>query len=242
MGVVTGLDAAGRLISQPAHRQRTIGSDRMISLVVHNMQGSEVGTYEFDPADLAPGINKQLLHDVIVMYESKSSCRHGAQKNRHEVSGSTKKLFRQKGTGNARVGPSGLRFVSAADVAFRVAQGLGLSVAEEGCQARDPHGSVEQVSRRRGDRSRQSAVDRNQDQCRRRHAESFGRGKASVLLTIAALDDTIWRSGRNIELLQIAPARELNAYDLLHQKRFVITREALDQLRASRTENDEEAN
>ncbi len=42
----------------------------MASFVVHDVSGSEVGSYEFDPAELASSINKQLLHDVVVMYEA----------------------------------------------------------------------------------------------------------------------------------------------------------------------------
>ena len=42
----------------------------MISVPIHNKNGQEVGTYEFDPQDLASDVNKQLLHDVVVMYET----------------------------------------------------------------------------------------------------------------------------------------------------------------------------
>jgi len=76
----------------------------MISVPVVNMSGSQVGTYEFDPADLASGINKQLLHDVVVMYQANRRVGTVRQKSRGEVAGSTKKLFRQKGTGRARAG------------------------------------------------------------------------------------------------------------------------------------------
>lgn len=76
----------------------------MISVPVKDMSGAELGTYEFDPAELAPGINKQLLHDVVVMYEANRRVGTVRQKSRGEVIGSTKKLYRQKGTGRARMG------------------------------------------------------------------------------------------------------------------------------------------
>ncbi len=56
------------------------------------------------PAAIAPKINKQLLHDAVVMYLSCQRQGTKKTKGRGEVSGSTKKLYRQKGTGNARVG------------------------------------------------------------------------------------------------------------------------------------------
>ena len=83
----------------------------MISLPIYDRAGTQVGSYEIDPASLAPRINKQLLHDVVVMYQA--SRRQGTHKtkSRGEVAGSTKKLYRQKGTGNARAGSrrSGVR-------------------------------------------------------------------------------------------------------------------------------------
>ena len=76
----------------------------MISVPVKDMSGNEVGTYEFDPAELAPEINKQLLHDTVVMYEANRRVGTSATKSRGMVKGSTKKLYRQKGTGRARMG------------------------------------------------------------------------------------------------------------------------------------------
>src|SRR5207342_1873053 len=76
-----------------------------ISLSVVNTQGHSVGTVEVDPADLGGKINKQLLHDVVLQYLANQRTGTHSTLRRGEVAGSTKKLFRQKGTGNARVGP-----------------------------------------------------------------------------------------------------------------------------------------
>src|SRR5207248_8514468 len=77
----------------------------MITLNVLNRQGDKVGTVEVDPAELGGKINKQLLHDVVLMYLANQRAGTHSTLRRGEVAGSTKKLFRQKGTGNARVGP-----------------------------------------------------------------------------------------------------------------------------------------
>src|SRR5437660_4902420 len=69
-----------------------------------NAQGQTVGTVEVDPADLGGKINKQLLHEVVLMYLANQRAGTHSPGRRGEVAGSTKKLFRQKGTGNARVG------------------------------------------------------------------------------------------------------------------------------------------
>src|SRR5689334_22722296 len=57
----------------------------MPKLNVHDVKGKKVGTYNIEVTDLAPRINKQLLHDAVVMYQS--NLRQGSHKtkNRHEV-------------------------------------------------------------------------------------------------------------------------------------------------------------
>ena len=74
----------------------------MISVPVRDQSGNDVGTYEFDPAELAGSINKQLLNDVVVMYEANRRVGTVKTKSRGQVRGSTAKLYRQKGTGRAR--------------------------------------------------------------------------------------------------------------------------------------------
>ena len=83
----------------------------MASLQVFDKSGSEVGSIEIDPTDIAPTINNQLLHDVVVMYQANKRQGSHKSKTRSEVAGSTKKMYRQKGTGNARAGSkrSGVR-------------------------------------------------------------------------------------------------------------------------------------
>src|SRR5438094_935206 len=75
-----------------------------VSLTVYNREGQTVGSVEVDPAELGGKINKQLLHEVVLMYLANQRAGTHSTLRRGEVAGSTKKLFRQKGTGNARVG------------------------------------------------------------------------------------------------------------------------------------------
>src|SRR4051812_2861800 len=77
----------------------------MITLDVLNRQGTKVGTVDVDPAEFGGKVNRQLLHDVVIMHLANQRAGTHSTLRRGEVSGSTKKLFRQKGTGNARVGP-----------------------------------------------------------------------------------------------------------------------------------------
>jgi large subunit ribosomal protein L4 len=76
-----------------------------IAVPVFNAKGEQTGTVQVDAAEFGGKINKQLLHDTVLMFEANQRAGTHSTLRRGEVAGSTKKLFRQKGTGNARVGP-----------------------------------------------------------------------------------------------------------------------------------------
>ncbi|MCY2998929.1 MAG: 50S ribosomal protein L4, partial [Planctomycetota bacterium] len=76
----------------------------MVKLPVYDLSGNKVGDYDIDPSTIAPRVSKQLLHDAVVMYLANARQGSNKTKSRGEVSGSTKKMYRQKGTGNARMG------------------------------------------------------------------------------------------------------------------------------------------
>jgi large subunit ribosomal protein L4 len=75
----------------------------MASIDVLNLSGAKVGT--FDLADeVFGGVNEDLLWEAVKHYRASERAGTHKTKGRSEVSGSGKKLWRQKGTGRARVG------------------------------------------------------------------------------------------------------------------------------------------
>jgi len=78
----------------------------MIKLAVYNKEGKEIETISVDEALFGGSVRYSLLKQAIVMYHANKRVGTAATKSRGMVAGSTHKLFRQKGTGNARVGNS----------------------------------------------------------------------------------------------------------------------------------------
>src|SRR5918992_4990126 len=76
----------------------------MIEVPVFNQTGQEVERMQVDEAKLGGEVRRELLKQALVMYHANQ--RQGTVRTlaRGEVAGSTRKLFRQKGTGNARTG------------------------------------------------------------------------------------------------------------------------------------------
>ncbi len=75
----------------------------MASIDIYNLSGAKVGT--MDLADEVFGaVNEDLLWEAIKHYTASKRAGTHATKNRWRVSGSGKKLWKQKGTGRARIG------------------------------------------------------------------------------------------------------------------------------------------
>ncbi|MBN8597000.1 MAG: 50S ribosomal protein L4 [Planctomycetes bacterium] len=75
-----------------------------MDVTVYNMQGQSVGKLTVDEKALGGEINASLIKQAYVRYHSNQRQGSARTKNRHEVEGSTRKIYKQKGTGNARHG------------------------------------------------------------------------------------------------------------------------------------------
>src|ERR1700761_7743473 len=76
----------------------------MIEVPIFNQTGEKIDTFQVDPAKLGGEVRRNLLKQALVMYHANQRQGTVKTKGRGEVAGSTRKMFRQKGTGNARTG------------------------------------------------------------------------------------------------------------------------------------------
>jgi len=76
----------------------------MIEVPIYNKTGKQVDTLAIDEAQLGSEVRPVLLKQAYVMFHANRRQGSARTKSRGMVEGSTKKLYRQKGTGNARVG------------------------------------------------------------------------------------------------------------------------------------------
>jgi large subunit ribosomal protein L4 len=209
----------------------------MISAPIRDMTGKELGTYEFEPSDLAPGINKQLLHDALVMYEANRRQGTSASKSRGMVKGSSKKLYRQKGTGRARAGNRRTPVRRGGGHAFaKVPRDWGYQMPKKAIRLATRMALLSKFQD--GEAVVVDGLSVNEPKTRAVAGmlKSLGVDRQSCLLAISEYDANVWRSSRNIARLRVSPAADLNAYDLLCQKRLLITRDAIDRLRKQESE------
>jgi large subunit ribosomal protein L4 len=205
----------------------------MVTLPVYDRSGAEVGKIDIDPAAIAPKINKQLLHDAVVMYLSNLRLGTKRTKARGEVSGSTKKLYRQKGTGNARVGSR--------RAPQRRGGGHAMQLRPRSFYYRMPKKAI-RAATRMALASRlvdgQVVVIDQLEMSAPKTKELAGVLKALGLAgqtTLVATEGhapNVYMSGRNIPGLTISPVSDLNALALMRPRRVLLTRAAVDLIKS----------
>ena len=132
----------------------------MLTVPVYNPAGEKVGEESIDPADFGGEVNKQLLHDVVLMHLANRRVGTVNTRGRADVAGSGKKLFRQKGTGNARAGIEADEQAEGRRRRLRPPQPrLPLRDAQEGGPRRDPDGPPVEVPGRPGPGHRRAGAD-----------------------------------------------------------------------------------
>jgi large subunit ribosomal protein L4 len=205
----------------------------MAQLPVYDRTGREVGSYAISPEEIAETINKQLLHDVVVMYQA--NLRQGTfrSKGRGEVAGSTKKLYRQKGTGNARAGSrrSGTRRGGGHIFAKRP-RDFSYRMPKKAVQAATRMAIASRI------RDNEIVVIDDLGFAAPKTREMAAILKAlkltglSTLVATVATDSNVYRSSRNIEGVTVSPVADLNALAVLKPKRLLVTKAALDEIKS----------
>lgn len=76
----------------------------MIELPIYNMAGKQVDALAIDEAQLGGEVRHALLKQAYVMFHANQRQGSARTKNRSRVAGSTRKIYKQKGTGSARMG------------------------------------------------------------------------------------------------------------------------------------------
>jgi large subunit ribosomal protein L4 len=204
----------------------------MVSLPVFDKAGKEVGKYDIDPAQIAPKISQQLLHDVVVMYQANQRQGTHRTKDRSDVAGTTKKMYRQKGTGNARAGSR------------RAPQRRGgyhvFALRPRDYSYRLPKKAVQAATRMAIAKKLQSedvvVIDElslTEPKTKEIAAilKALGLQGTSTLLATAALDPVVYKSARNIDKVTVSPVAELNALSVLTPRKMLVTKAALDAIK-----------
>jgi len=204
----------------------------MVSLPIYDRTGAEVGKYELDPAELAPRISKQLVHDVVVMYQANQRLGTVKTKGRSDVAGTTKKMYRQKGTGNARAGSrrSGIRR-GGGDIHPRVPRDWSYRLTKKAIRLATRMAVASKIGE-----NQVMLIDKlsfAQPKTKEMAAilKALKINGESLLVAVDGYDVNVYKSISNIKNVSVLPVAELNALSVLRPRRLLMTTAALDAFR-----------
>lgn len=204
----------------------------MVSLPVYDRTGAEVGKYEVDPAELAPRISKRLMHDVVVMYQANQRLGTVKTKGRSEVSGTTKKMYRQKGTGNARAGSrrSGIRR-GGGDIHPRIPRDWSYRLTKKAVRLATRMALASKIADNQVMLIDKLAFAEPKTKEITAILKALKINKDSLLVAVDDYDANVYKSVRNIANVSVLPVAELNALSVLQPNRLLMTTAAMDAFR-----------
>ncbi|UCE31856.1 MAG: 50S ribosomal protein L4 [Burkholderiales bacterium] len=198
-----------------------------MELKLLNHDGESTTTVEAPDTIFAREFNEPLVHQVVVAYQANARSGNRKQKARSEVKASTRKPWRQKGTGRARAGMAsspiwrggGRVFPNTPDENY--SQKLNRKMYRAGlCSI---------LSQRARD-GRLAVVDEftvEAPKTRLVAAKLKGMGLDSVLLITDQLDDNLYLAARNLANVAVVEPRHADPVSLVRFERVLITRPAL---------------
>ena len=201
-----------------------------MELKLLNDQGQSDSTVTAPATVFGRDFNEALVHQVVVAYQANARSGNRAQKDRSEVAFSTKKPWRQKGTGRARAGAAssplwrggGRTFPNSPDENF--AHKVNKKMYRAGLRS-----ILSQLARE----DRIAVVDSfSLDSPKTRLAAQKLKemGLDSVLIITDTLDENVYLATRNLAHVSVVESRYADPLSLIHYKKVLITRPAIAQL------------
>ncbi|MGE3181199.1 MAG: 50S ribosomal protein L4 [Phycisphaerae bacterium] len=198
----------------------------MLTIPVYNEAGDKVGSEELDPKLLGGEPNLALLKQAVVMYRANRRQGTAATKSRGMIEGSTKKIYKQKGTGRARMGNSRQPVRRGGGHAFRKdPRDFGHAMPKKMKRLARNHAILVRLQGEGAGILDALSFDAPKT---KRLATMFGKlgvTKGCVLAT-KGMDVNLYKSSRNLQTADVVDVAELNAESVLRRGRLLFTRDA----------------
>ena len=203
-----------------------------MKLTVRNLENQEVGDIELSDEVFGLPVRRDILARVVNWQLAKRRAGTHKTKGVSEISGTTKKPYRQKGTGRARQGSLRSPQFRGGAVIFgpvvrshefglqKKVRRLGLKTA---LSAKQAEGKLIVIDTAKLEEAKTKAL----------RARFDALGWESVLIIDGSLlDESFARAARNLPKVDVLPQQGANVYDILRRDTLVLTRDAVQQLEA----------
>jgi len=202
-----------------------------MQLELLNEQGQAASKVDAPETLFGRDYNEALVHQLVVAFQANARQGTRAQKDRAMVKHSTKKPFRQKGTGNARAGMTSSPLWRGGGRIFpnspleNFSQKLNKKMYRAGMAsilsqlARDGRLAVVESMKVDSPKTKQLA------------ARFKSMGLDSVLVIADEVDENLYLASRNLGHVLVIEPRYADPVSLVHYKKVLVTKGAIDQLK-----------
>jgi large subunit ribosomal protein L4 len=201
-------------------------------VVVRNLDNEEVGDIELDDTVFGVPVRRDILARVVNWQLAKRRAGTHKTKGISDISGTTKKPYKQKGTGRARQGSLRSPQFRGGAVIFgpvvrshafdlqKKVRRLGLKSA---LSAKLEEGKLVVIDAARTPEAKTKAL--------RARLDALG-WESVLIIDGPAVDPEFARAARNLPRVDVLPQQGANVYDILRRDTLVLTREAVQHLEA----------
>ncbi len=206
--------------------------ERAMKLSVRNLDNQEVGDIELADEVFGLPVRRDILARVVAWQLAKRRAGTHKTKGISEISGTTKKPYKQKGTGRARQGSLRSPQFRGGAVIFgpvvrshafdlqKKVRRLGLKTA---LSAKQAEGKLVVIDAARLDDAKTKAL--------RARFDALG-WESVLIIDGSTVDEGFARAARNLPKVDVLPQQGANVYDILRRDTLVLTRDAAQQLEA----------
>jgi large subunit ribosomal protein L4 len=202
----------------------------MPSVDVIDLRNQKVGTLELADAVFAAPVNEALLYEAVRHYLAGTRRGTASTKTRHEVAGAGKKLWKQKGTGRARVGSirsplwrhgGTTHGPQPHSFAYKLPRKMQLGALKSALSAKLRDGELRVVN--------EFALGEPKTKVMRQALNSLDATR-TVLLVDNGDNQNLRLSSRNLEGVKLVASRDVNVYDLLGHQHVLLSEAAARKL------------
>lgn len=211
-------------------------NDKM-SVPVYSLAGRAAGVMALPKEIFGAKVNKALLTQAMRVYMNNQKSHQGHTKTRGEVTGSTVKIYRQKGTGRARHGSIRAPIFVGGGIAFGPThRKVILDLPKKMKKA----ALISALSSKMADKNITgvSGLEKISGKTKEVFSlvEKINPGKSTLIVT-GDKQETIVRAVRNLAKVHVMQTSQLNAYEVLRHQNLLVTKGAVETLRQAQGKN-----
>ena len=202
-----------------------------MQLELLNEQGQAASKVDAPETVFGREYNEDLVHQIVVAFQANARQGTRKQKDREEVKHSTKKPFRQKGTGRARAGMTSSPIWRGGGRAFPNSPDENFTQKINKKMYRAGMASIFSQLAREGRLAVVDSIKVDAPKTKLLAAKFKAMNLDSVLVIAEEVDDNLYLASRNLPNVLVVEPRYADPLSLVHYRKVLVTKGAIDKLK-----------